>query len=123
MILDERVWTIIGIVTMLGGIFGIWAVLKIDGWISRARPIPKSPTWEAVEANQQFVTAVACLTADEGDSVTILSQNPEGTGPDNHAIDCCGAWTDWQDRRTSGRTVLEALMVAAAARAQYDAAH
>jgi len=114
---------VLTVVGLLGGVFAVWCVLKIDGWVAAVFPLPASPTWEAVEAAQQFVAAVACLTAEEGDCVTILSQNPEGTGPDNHAIDCCGAWTDWQDRRIAGHTVLAALRLAVALREQYDAAH
>lgn len=52
------------------------------------------------------------LRADEGDSVTILSDNPDFNGQPNCAIECNGYWTSWQDRRFTGDTILVALSVA-----------
>lgn len=55
------------------------------------------------------------LRADEGDSITLLCDNPEG--PPNNAVECCGAWTDWTDRRFEGETLDAAIRAAWDARA------
>ncbi len=59
---------------------------------------------------KQFVAcmeAIAVLRQDEGSSVTILCDNPDG--PPNNAIECCGDWTGWKDTRFEGATLLECL--------------
>lgn len=66
---------------------------------------------------ERHLAEIACihkLRAEEGDSVTILCDNPEG--PPNNAVECCGAWTDWSDRRFHGETLLGALRAAVEAR-------
>jgi predicted HAD superfamily Cof-like phosphohydrolase len=50
------------------------------------------------------------LRRDEGDSVTLLSDNPEG--PPNNAIECNGMWTNWEDRRFDGQTLHAAVRAA-----------
>lgn len=62
------------------------------------------------------INSIVFLTQDEGDAVTFLCENPEGTGPDNHAVGCCGGWTDWKERRFYAHTSVEALRKAVAAR-------
>jgi hypothetical protein len=52
------------------------------------------------------------LRADEGDSVTILCDNPDFNGQPNCAIECNGYWTNWQDRRFGGDTIEVALELA-----------
>jgi hypothetical protein len=52
------------------------------------------------------------LRAGEGSSVDVLCENPEGTGPDNHAVDVFGEWTDWCPRRFYGQTLHAALAAA-----------
>ncbi len=53
------------------------------------------------------------LRADEGDSVTLLCDNPEPrTSDENNAIECNGYWTNWQDRRFAGETLEAALALA-----------
>ncbi|HCQ53588.1 hypothetical protein [Brevundimonas diminuta] len=60
--------------------------------------------------------AIEMLRASEGDSVTILCNNPEATDLDDAmAVVCCGPWTDWKDRRFYGRDVSDALSKALAA--------
>jgi len=61
---------------------------------------PGGAIWAMIEA----------LRADEGNTVTILCDNPEGTP--NSAVECCGDWTDWQQRRFTGDTVFRALEAA-----------
>lgn len=66
---------------------------------------------------ERYLGEMACihrLRAEEGDSVTILCDNPEG--PPNNAVECNGAWTDWLDRRFEGDTLLRALEAAVNAR-------
>lgn len=60
------------------------------------------------------MSCIHALRADEGDSVTILCDNPEG--PPNNAVECCGAWTEWNDLRFDGETLLDALRAASVAR-------
>lgn len=61
------------------------------------------------------------LRVGEGDSVTILCDNPgDFDASFKVAIDCNGDWTNWQDRRFKGQTVLECFTDAAAARAALD---
>jgi hypothetical protein len=56
------------------------------------------------------------LVETEGASVTILCENPEGSGPDNHAVLVSDDWTDWHEKRFEGRTRYEALCKAEDAR-------
>jgi len=67
-------------------------------------PEEKIEAWNLVDA----------LRAPEGDSVTLLCDNPDG--PPNNAIECNGDWTDWNDRRFSGETILECLREAHSAK-------
>lgn len=62
-----------------------------------------------------FVETLNYLRADEGDSVNLLCDNPEG--PPNNAVICCGDWTDWQDERFEGQTLIEAVNKAALSKA------
>jgi hypothetical protein len=62
------------------------------------------------------MAAILRLVENEGASVTILCENPEGVGPDNHAVEVCDDWTNWGDRRFYGQTRLEALLKAETAR-------
>jgi hypothetical protein len=48
----------------------------------------------------------------EGDAVAILCDNPDGSP--NNAVECCGAWTEWEDRRFEGASLYEALSAAVA---------
>lgn len=47
----------------------------------------------------QYIAALEFLRAHEGDSVTLLCDNPDG--PPDYAIECCGDWTGWAERRFS----------------------
>ncbi len=57
-----------------------------------------------------FIHMLHGLRSEEGDSLTLLADN--GDGPPNNAVECCGSWTDWKERRFSGDT-LDAAMRAA----------
>lgn len=52
------------------------------------------------------------LRADEGDSVTIMCDNPDFNGQPNCAIECCGDWTGWLHKRFAADTLLDALSMA-----------
>lgn len=54
------------------------------------------------------------LRDEEADSVTILCDNPEG--PPNNAVECCGFWTGFAERRFEGETIRDALSAAVAAK-------
>lgn len=57
------------------------------------------------------------LRREEGDSVRILCDDPEASTTDKRlAIECNGSWTDWQDRRFYGESVLQCLAKAVCAR-------
>lgn len=58
----------------------------------------------------QVLNLIDALRKDEGHAVTIVCDNP-GPGPAN-AVEVCGDWTEWKDRRFTGNTLLEALSVA-----------
>jgi hypothetical protein len=58
--------------------------------------------------------AINRLRDEEADSVTVLCDNPEG--PPNNAVECCGFWTGFADRRFEGSTIREALTAAVAAK-------
>lgn len=47
------------------------------------------------------------LRNEEGNSVTIFCDNPDG--PPNNAIECCGDWTNWEPLRFERSTLLQCL--------------
>ena len=59
------------------------------------------------------------LRADEGSSVTLLCDNPDFNGQPSNAVECCGDWTNWVERRFTGDTIRAAVL--AAYRARYAA--
>jgi hypothetical protein len=61
-----------------------------------------------------FVQMLHALRSGEGDSINLLSDNPEG--PPNNAVECCGEWTGWEDRRFNGETLEAAVSAAYQAR-------
>jgi hypothetical protein len=69
----------------------------LDAMIDADEP----PTWKMI----------ADLRREEGGSITLLCDNPEAWGP-NNAIEVCGAWTDWQDRRFEGESLKAAILAA-----------
>lgn len=60
--------------------------------------------------------AIDALRADEGEDVTILCDNPDFNGQPNNAVECCGAWTRWGNRRFVGATLADALHAAMTAK-------
>lgn len=79
---------------------------RIPVWklvVEREKPFEVDPLFLPQEhlANLEF------LRAYEGDSVTLLCDNPDG--PPDRAIECNGEWTGWQDRRFSSRNNLRSL--------------
>lgn len=61
-----------------------------------------------------FEDCLAVLTSKEGDSVTVLAQNPDANHVNEQfAIDVTGEWTDWKGARYLGDTQLSALKAAA----------
>ena len=63
----------------------------------------------------RMANAIDFLRSEEGDSVTVLCDNPEFDGPHN-CIETGGAWTEWVDKRFCGDTLQEALEKACEAR-------
>lgn len=65
----------------------------------------------------ETLAAIEALRANEGDSVTLIADDPEAVSVDRQcAIDCSGDWTVWADRRFYGATIAEALAAAVKAR-------
>lgn len=73
-------------------------------------PDEKIKAWNLIER----------LRTAEGNSVTLICDNPDFNGQPNCAIDVCGDWTAWLDRRFTGDTILEALQAAHEAMARYE---
>ena len=65
----------------------------------------------------EIVRLIELLRADEGDSVTLLCDNPDFNGQPNCAVVCNGDWTSWVDRRFAADTILDALSMAATEKA------
>jgi hypothetical protein len=62
------------------------------------------------------------LRAAEGDSFTICCDNPEAVEPETRvAVDVCGYWTDWNERRFIGESVLQCLAKAVGALEDFKA--
>lgn len=73
----------------------------------------------AADQNSEVWASMAIinrLVEDEGASLTILCENPEGNGADNHAVEVCDGWTDYEYRRFYGHTRFDALCKAEDAR-------
>lgn len=56
-----------------------------------------------------IVEAINELRREEGASVLICCTNPEGSGPDNEAVEVASDWTNWQPHRFGGSTLRIAL--------------
>lgn len=52
------------------------------------------------------------LRAGEGNSVELFCDNPDFNGQPNCAVEVVGEWTEWEQRRFTGDTMLEALRAA-----------
>ena len=59
--------------------------------------------------------AIEALRCNEGDAVTLLSDNAD-FGGHNNAIFVCGDWTNWKEQRFTGESILAALESAVVAR-------
>jgi hypothetical protein len=72
-----------------------------------------SRAWfEQPNAAVAFCIALEALLTDEGNAVEVLCENPEGTGPDNRAVEVTADWTNWEPRRFYGHTPLDAVLAA-----------
>lgn len=67
---------------------------------------PAARSTRDVEAIR-ILYAIDLLRDDEGNSVEIMCPNPDG--PPHQAIEVTAIWTDWQPRRFTGDTLLDAL--------------
>lgn len=84
--------------------------------ILSASPSRKDGQAEEIERLVEFQALLTDLCAEEGDSITLCSDNADFGLPSN-AVDCNGAWTGWEDRRFTGGSLIEAVRSAARARA------
>lgn len=57
------------------------------------------------------MAAINTLRLNEGNSVTLICDNPDFGGP-NNAIECSGDWTNWQTKRFTGDRLLTSLQSA-----------
>ncbi|MCW2195121.1 hypothetical protein DXU07_00880 [Bradyrhizobium elkanii] len=55
---------------------------------------------------------VEALRADEAHSVTLFCDNPDFNMRPNSAVEVCGDYTDWNERRFEGDNLTAALMAA-----------
>lgn len=103
---------------------------KVDAALTCAEAAVKSmpnfddpaPQWvvpeEATERAQLRKKAAlydlieALRNAEEGACVTLCSSNPEGSGPDNEAIEVCGSFSGWGTVRYTGADLEAALLTA-----------
>jgi hypothetical protein len=60
----------------------------------------------------EFSIRLSRLREGEGSSVTLLCDNPDFNGQPSNAIEVCGEWTNWEDRRFTGDTLHAAVLSA-----------
>jgi hypothetical protein len=70
-------------------------------WLDSIHSSEPSRTETPVFTPQEHLDDLDFLRSSEGDSVTLLCDNPDG--PPDHAIECCGEWTGWSARRFTSR--------------------
>lgn len=74
-----------------------------------------------IQRDPNIITIIERLLHDEGAAVTIFSQNPEGSGPDNYAIEVSDGWCGYDPpQRFYGYTLLDALSKAEDARTRFS---
>lgn len=56
---------------------------------------------------QTIVAGLNILRYEEGNSVEVFCDNPEG--PPNNASVCFGEWTHWSSKRFEGESLLDAI--------------
>lgn len=61
------------------------------------------------EAVLKAWSQIEALRAPEGHSITLICDNPDFNGKPNCAVDVCGDWTDWEDKRFEADTIFEAI--------------
>ena len=67
--------------------------------------------WNADEVERlPFEKLLHGLRGGEGSSVTLLCDNPDFNGQPSNAIEVCGEWTNWEDRRFTGDTLHAAVL-------------
>lgn len=78
----------------------------------------RTPTPGPLSADDTaLVATINYLRADEGDTVSLLCDNPDFNGQPSNAVECNGGWTDWTDKRFTGDSLFAALNNAALAKA------
>lgn len=92
------------------------------GDVRRAREVATSIS-RASENNVHYtiLSMINDLRADEGDSVEILCDNPEG--PPNNAVRVSAGWTNYEFERFEGNTLEAALTAACLAKAERNGNH
>ena len=103
------------------------AVIKYGGWARMNSALTKaddiialfalSPAQAERDDNREeaaklteFSIRLSRLREGEGSSVTLLCDNPDFNGQPNNAIEVCGEWTNWEDRRFTGDTLHAAVL-------------
>ncbi len=62
----------------------------------------------------ETVELLALLREDEGEHVTLVSDNADFNDHDNCLIICLATWTGWEDKQFEAATILDCLRAAAA---------
>lgn len=71
---------------------------------------------ETVGRYLQIIIDINTLREEEGNSVTLMNDNPDFNGQPNCAIECEGDWTGWVQRRFTGETIADCLRAAVEAK-------
>ena len=85
---------------------GMASGVTVDGILARVFDIVKSD--------------IDVLRSGEGESVTILCDNPEADANKRCSIEVIGSWTSWADRRFTGATWMQAVSRAAELKRKAD---
>ena len=97
-----------------------WLVIKSRRNAEQAEAI----VMELETRQERRERAIECWTLleelreQEGHTVTLCCDNPDG--PPDAAIQVCGDWTEWDEVRIEGQTVLECLQKAVRAKRAFD---
>ena len=70
--------------------------------------MPRISDEEAIE----IWRAIEIMTDGEGNSVNVLCPNPDFNGQPAYAIECCGDWTGWADKRFASDSQVECFRIA-----------
>lgn len=101
---------------LYGGRRGLIAYGTIATWDEFALIAETMNAFPQILATLESWSIVEQLRAGEGAAIEICCDNPDFNGQPNSVVVVYDDWTDWQEQRFTGDTVLECLRAALAAR-------